>query len=63
MEWQKELIKKIEMDNDEKHVGGVYDMATEMALGIETIMGHSFDDDKIDDVIDYIYGKIKYGKE
>lgn len=65
--WSDELRYRVERigndgaGNDEKHAGGVYDMATDIAIAIEGIVERQFDDNKIDEVIECIYNAIKYG--
>ena len=59
--WGDELRYRVErigndgQGEDEKHAGGVYDMALDIATRIET--GKDFDE-----VVDIIYNAIKYGK-
>ena len=56
MNWNKELQKKLSQDNDEKHTGGIYDMALDMA---ETIEAKGMTDYEL---AEYIYNAIKYGE-
>lgn len=64
--WGDELRYRVERigndgaGDDEKHAGGVYDMAIDIATGIEQQAGREFDD--IDSVVELIYNAIKYGK-
>lgn len=64
--WGDELRYRVERvgndgcGDDEKHAGGVYDMAIDIATGIERQVGREFDD--IDSVVELIYNAIKYGK-
>ena len=63
--WSDELRYRVERvgndgaGDDEKHAGGVYDMAIDIAVAIENKIGREFDD--IDGVVDIIYNAIKYG--
>lgn len=65
-EWEDELwyrVKRVGNDgagDDEKHAGGVYDMAIAIAIAIENEIGREFED--IDKVVGIIYDAIKYGK-
>jgi len=64
--WGDELRYRVErigndgQGEDEKHAGGVYDMATDIATEIEREIGKDLDNK--DGVIDVIYNAIKYGK-
>lgn len=66
--WGDELRYRVErigndgQGEDEKYAGGVYDMATDIAIAIEERLNKSFENDEIDEVIETIYDAIKYGK-
>lgn len=61
-EWQDELRYRVmRVEPDEKHQGGIYDMATDIAVAIESQIGRDFGDDEIDEVIEVIYNAIKHG--
>ena len=63
--WSDELRYRVERigndgaGEDEKYAGGVYDMAIDIATGIESLTEQKFDDK--DSVVELIYNAIKYG--
>lgn len=62
--WENELLYRLQYKDyeDEKYAKGMYDMAIDIAVAIEGVIGKAFDDKDIDMVVETIYNAIKYGE-
>lgn len=61
--WENEMLYRLQYrdDEDEKYARGMYDMAIDIATGIERELGRDFENSEIDRVVEIIYNAIKHG--
>lgn len=63
-EWSDELRYRVmRVEPDEKHAGGVYDLALGILEAMELEVGRLWDDDEAEAMVEVIYNAIKYGDE